>query len=190
MNPLRRNFIKQSSLVTGSFFLFEPLKTLESLSENSRLGRLLNQVAIIHTNDLHNTIGSLTTGRKNGYGGLKNIAHSLGNTSKPDLLLDAGDFLDESVSPEQHKEMILYMNRIGYHAVTLGNRELSKGQDYLAGLLPFMKFLIVNCNYSFTHPQLIEHVHSYSIIRSGKYRIGLTGVGVDLHHIKERAGIT
>ena len=191
MNPLRRDFLKQSSFLTGSLFLYKPFRAFESLSKNSQqLNRLLNQVTIIHTNDLHNNIDALTTGKKNGYGGLKNIENCLGPVSLSALLLDGGDFLDESLSLAEHKKMISYMNHLGYRAATLGNRELSKGQDYLAALLPFMKFSIVNCNYSFTHPHLMNQIHSYSIIRSGKYRIGLTGVGVNPDQSKEKTGIT
>jgi 2',3'-cyclic-nucleotide 2'-phosphodiesterase (5'-nucleotidase family) len=71
----------------------------------------LNEIAIIHTNDLHNRIGPVQVGKRNGYGGLKNIEAHLEKSASSHLLVDAGDFLDETAGFSQHRQMITYMNR-------------------------------------------------------------------------------
>ena len=160
--------------------MWEPINQLSSKSGRQfGLGHLLDEVSIIHTNDLHNNIESLQTGKKSGYGGLRNISASLAQIETSFLLLDAGDFLDDKASMEDHKRMIRSMNQLGFRAATIGNRELSNGVEHLASLMPLMKFSLVNCNYTFDDPYLCNNIHSYKILRSGRFKIGLTGVGTN-----------
>ena len=179
MDSLRRDFIRQSTLLSGGLLLLKPLESVTDFSLNSLgLGQSMDQVTILHTNDLHNAIDPIHSGRGKGYGGLRNISNYLKKAGSSVILLDAGDFLDDKASPEDHKKMISYMNRVGFSCATIGNRELENGQDYFAGLLPFMKFTLVNCNYSFDNHELKQAVQTYRVIETGKYKIGVTGVGV------------
>jgi len=188
MNSFRRDFLKQSGFIGGAFFIGEPLKQLNDLSAN-RLGlNFLREVSIFHTNDLHNSIEPLQIGKRNGYGGLKNIKAVLNQSASTHLLLDAGDFLEDAASIQQQQQMIYAMNRIGFHASTIGNHELSKGADHLAQLVPLMKFSLVNCNYSFDHPTLAASIASYKIIKTGRFKVGVTGVGT--HQLKTKDGIS
>jgi 5'-nucleotidase len=59
-----------------------------------------------------------------------------------------------------------------------------------------MKFSLVNCNYTFDHPDLQNNIHAYRVLRSGRFKIGITGVGtnqslptrgVNWHHPYDRA---
>jgi 5'-nucleotidase len=56
--------------------------------------------------------------------------------------------------------------------------------------MPLMKFKLINCNYSFSHPALLNNILPYHVIKSGKYKVGITGVGVGLDQLKNAAGIT
>ena len=187
MDSFRRDFLKQSGFIGGGLLIAEPLKQLNNFSETSLGFNFLREVNIFHTNDLHNNIEPLQTGKKSGYGGLKNMAAVLSQSSTAHLLLDAGDFVDDAVSIEEQQKMIRAMNKLGFRASTIGNRELAKGADHLAELIPLMKFSLVNCNYSFEHPVLRANVQSYKIIKTGKYKIGVTGVGT--HQLKSMEGI-
>ena len=193
MDSLRRDFIRQSGLLGGGLLLLKPLESVTDFSLKSLgLGQSLNKVTILHTNDLHNTIEPIQSGRRKGYGGLKNISNYLKRSGSSVLLLDAGDFLDDKASVDEHKQMINYMNKVGFSCATIGNRELGKGQEYFAGLLPLMKFSLVNCNYSFEQENLRNSVQQYRILKAGKYKIGVTGVGVKTntvtwHHPYEKA---
>ena len=176
MDSKRRYFIRQSGLLSGAFFLGKPLRTLDAASQ-SYLGINNNEINIVHSNDLHNRLESFSCGVKSGYGGMTNVEKSL-SSRNPHLLLDAGDFLDQSASLTEHKRMIARMNELGYTAATLGNHELGNGVDYFASLLGLMNFSIVNCNYWFDHSYLSEKVKSFTVVKTGRYKIGLTGVGV------------
>jgi len=170
MNTERRKFIRNSSLITGGLVFIDPLKKLAGLTAGNAFTGTLQTVNIFHTNDLHNQLHPFTGGNRHGYGGLRNISGVLDAAKSKHILLDAGDFLDSKASPEDHSQMIQVMNQLGYHAATIGNRELARGQEYLAGLASEMKFRLVNCNYSFSNPALREQVLSSHIISWGQFK--------------------
>ena len=180
MTTHRRDFIKHSSVIAGGLLLTNPMEALASFS-NSINGNDANKLSIVHTNDLHNQLHPLQTGAKSGLGGLNNIQRDLKKVISRSLLLDAGDFLNDAASHADHRQMIDAMNLMGYTAGTIGNRELANGETYLASLLPLMKFSLVNCNYRFSNTILKEQIKPYIISKSGKYRIGITGVGPKVH---------
>ena len=200
MNTQRRNFIKNSSLATGGLFFSPSFKKITALfGKAPELAKALDTITIFHTNDLHNQIQPRIQGHLNGYGGLKSIREILQQKDAQAILVDAGDFLDDRASMLDHKEMIEVMNQVGYNAATIGNKELTKGQAYLAELMKEMNFKLVNCNYSFSHSYLKANVLPYTIFKWGQYKVGITGVGTDLdaklksseniiyHHPYERA---
>lgn len=131
-----------------------------------------NNVAIYHTNDLRGELGPTV----DNWGGLDQIKTILEREETGDLILDAGDFLNASHSMQQQKAVIHTMNSIGYHAATIGDQELLNGQNHLAALVPLMQFSLVNCNYEF-NSRISKLIKPYVIIYSGKYKIGITGVG-------------
>jgi 5'-nucleotidase len=176
MTTQRRDFIKHSSFIAGGLLLTNPLEALASFSK-SISGNDEQTFSILHTNDLHNQIDPVQWGKKSGLGGLKNIHRDLKKAISRSMLLDAGDFLDDAASFADHRKMINAMNQTGYVAATIGNRELARGEEYLADLVPYLKFPLVNCNYSFSNEKLKESIQPYIVRKSGKYRIGITGVG-------------
>ena len=177
MTTPRREFLKHTSVIAGGLLLTNPLEALASFSRGNTGSCEANKLSIVHTNDLHNQLHPLQWGKQSGLGGLNNIHLHLKKVISGSLLLDAGDFLDDAASYAEHRDMIIAMNEIGYMAGTIGNRELANGQQYLATLLPLLKFPLVNCNYRFTNGKLKEGIQPYIILKSGNYRIGITGVG-------------
>lgn len=177
MNQHRRSFLKKTTLLTGGFLAASKMNALAAISKTiNTLEHSNNSLTIFHTNDLHGKINST----EHNIGGLKQIARSLSNENIRGLLLDAGDFLDESHTYGADKEIVSAMNALGYHAATVGNHELSKGEDYLAALLPSIQFPLINCNYTFSNETLKKEIKSYVIIKYGTLRIGITGVGPQL----------
>ncbi|MEP6613141.1 MAG: hypothetical protein ABJA76_14675, partial [Mucilaginibacter sp.] len=83
----------------------------------------------------------------------------------------------------QHKQLIAVMNNMGYHAAGIGSQELAPGQDYLATLAATMKFPLLNCNYEFTG-NLKNRVKPYTIITTGRFRVGITAVGSQVSGVK------
>ncbi len=179
MSNQRRDFLKQVSFAGGGLLLCDPLNAINySKGFYGKFNNILNEVSIYHTNDLHNRIEAVEFGKNEGYGGLRNIEKCIEKTIGAKLLLDAGDFLDETKSTQEHLEMVRYMNQVGYTAATIGNREIARGEEYLAQLMSSMNFSLVNCNYQFQHPILKEKILSYKIHKTGRFRIGITGIGL------------
>jgi len=173
MNKERRAFINQISLVAAVAAFNKPALLLASVNQkNNRLNGSGQDVTVYHTNDLHGQIQPVMANK----GGLSNIQMVLKQQQANGLLLDSGDFLGGKQRIAAQKEIISAMNNMGYHAAAIGNDELAFGQDYLASLIPFMSFSLVNCNYSFAG-DLNNLVKPYTIICSDKFKIGITGVG-------------
>jgi 5'-nucleotidase len=177
-------------MLASAFILGKQLANAESSGRLLFKELRLQEVPVFYTGDMHGRIHPFSYGRLNHIGGLNNIVSAIQKNSTSHLLVDAGDFIDKNGSLDDAIQLINLMNKTGYHAVTPGDKELSKGQDYLASLLPLMSFKMVNCNYEFTHPVLKSRILPYHIISYGKFKIGVTGVGPDIRGKKSSEGIT
>lgn len=179
MNNNRRKFLQSSSLLATAYLFGKPLKTFAGISTNTFLNQRLplNAVQIIHTNDLHGRLHPFAFGDLHNIGGLHNIHDVIKNKDIAPVLVDSGDFLDANGSFSDHINMISQMNKVKYTAVTIGDKELKQGEAYLASLVQYMNFSIVNCNYSFSNPVLKAKVRPYLVVRFGQYKVGITGVG-------------
>lgn len=163
MNTTRRSFLCNTSLVTGWLLLQQSFKSFGAAAGNATyLPGNNREILIWYTNDLHGEMTPLLPTQRQG------------------LLLDAGDFTHPDPHSAASLNMIQAMNLAGYHAATIGNRELANGQAALAVLIPHMQFALVNCNYRFTDPILRSGVLPYKIIYAGSLKIGVTGVGPQL----------
>ncbi|MBC9909480.1 bifunctional metallophosphatase/5'-nucleotidase [Chitinophaga varians] len=160
MNKDRRAFLRNTSLATGLLLLQQPFRSLAATTGNATYLPGNNRaLQIWHTNDMHGQVPRLRPSGDQG------------------ILLDAGDFLHGTANGNVHRETIDAMNRAGYHAATIGNRELAGGQAALAALIPHMQFALVNCNYQFTDKTLARQVLPYKIVYAGSLKVGITGVG-------------
>ncbi|MFY0256166.1 metallophosphoesterase [Chitinophaga sp. 30R24] len=162
MHIARRAFLRNTSMATGLLFLQQPFRMLAAVSNNATYIPGNNRELFVrHSNDLHGQPLRLQPGEQG-------------------LLVDAGDFTDGSTNVAAHREMIAAMNHAGYHAATIGNRELANGQAALSALIPDMQFALVNCNYRFSDKALAQQVQPYKIVYAGRLKIGITGVGPQL----------
>lgn len=177
----RREFIQVCSVATAGVLFTKPLKTIAGISRYA-FSNISNMVTLFHTNDLHGNTEPFTIGKINGLGGLDNVTAFLKKNSSSHILLDAGDFLNDNASITEHKKFIDKMNKTGYHAAAVGNRELSNGQAYLASLIDLINFKLINCNYEFSDPVLKNKIVPYHIIKYGAFKIGITGIGIRLNN--------
>jgi 5'-nucleotidase len=178
----RRKFLQTSSLITTGFLLGKPFKTIAGRGDSAVYNENLtaNDISVLYTADLNGQVGSFNLGRLNSIGGLHNVYSTIKQDSPSHLLLDGGDFLNEKGASEDHSNMIAMMNKTGYHAATIGDKELSNGEDHLASLIPLMDFKLVNCNYEFSNPVLKSKILKFHIVNYNGYRVGLTGVGPEI----------
>jgi len=180
MNNPRRLFLNQLTVMAGVAALNKPFTSAAAIARHiNTLQTVGSQVTVYHTNDLR---GNIDVVYKN-MGGLDQIRTVLKNQEVNGLLVDAGSFLNASDNLSRQKKVIYTMNGIGYHVATIGSHELLHGQEHLATLVPLMQFALVNCNYQFDN-QLSNLVKPYVIINSGKFRIGITGVGQQIGEVK------
>lgn len=176
MTPARRSFLKKSGILTSAALFSSHLDTLAGITK--KINTLNSEhVIIFQTNDLNGRI----EGNRNGFGGIKNIVELIKAQQTSGLNVDAGNFLASGASRNQQERTIYLMNKIGYHAVTIGANELAMGQESFAELLPQMDFPLVNCNYTFSHTGLSSSVKRYIILKNKNLKIGITGVGAALN---------
>jgi 5'-nucleotidase len=180
MNKPRRTFLTQLSVIAGATALTRPFNAMATVAKSvSSLHASQSAVAVYHTNDLNGHINPVYKSM----GGLGHIRSTLKNQETGGLLLDAGNFTRNSNKVENHRDVIGVMNSIGYHAAAIGANELSMGQEELMTLIPLMQFSLVNCNLQFDN-KLADMIKPYVIIRSGNFKIGITGVCHKVEGIK------
>jgi 5'-nucleotidase len=72
------------------------------------------------------------------------------------------------------------MAAMGYDAATMGNHDFDAGLENFATQLQHAGFPILLCNYDFTNTPMESKFQPYKIIKKGKLKIGITGVGIEL----------
>ena len=74
---------------------------------------------------------------------------------------------------------VAIMNAFGVDASALGNHEFDNGMDSLAMLMQLKKFPVVVSNYDVSGSKLKGLVEPYLIVKKGKLKIGIMGLGVE-----------
>jgi 5'-nucleotidase len=178
----RRSFIRSNALIAGALLLSDTADALASVTRQiNTVSASLDGIHIFHTNDMS---GQVARGF-NGFGGLHLFRENIASQEFQGILLDGGGFLNKEHTAGQHREFVELMGRTGYHAATIGEAELGFGEQHLAELATNLLFDLVNCNYEFSNPVLKQTVKPYVVLKYGKKRIGVTGVGpnVDLQGV-------
>lgn len=177
----RRRFLRQSGITAGLIALGQfPLGSLAAEDGQQLL-------SILHTNDVHSRLDPfpMDGGQYQGLGGVvarHKLISSIRRETEHVLLLDAGDIFQGTPYFNYYKgepEMKV-MSMLGYECATLGNHDFDHGIDGLVKQLVHANFPIVNCNYDFGGTALEDIVVPYTIVRKGKLKIGILGVGIEL----------
>lgn len=173
----RRSFIQQGLMATGSL-------AFSGIGEEAGLYKL----TILHTNDTHSRIDPfpMDGGRNQGLGGVAARAELIKKIRQEEenvLLLDAGDIFQGTPYFNLYKgeAEIKAMSAMRYDATTIGNHDFDAGLENLANQLTgHARFPMIVANYDFSKTPMEYKYESYKIIRKGKLKIGITGVGIEL----------
>jgi 5'-nucleotidase len=178
----RRKFIRDTGMTAASFLLAHPLLyAKESAAKPARL-------TILHTNDVHSRMEAfpMDGGPNAGKGGVAARAaliKKIRASEEQVLLLDAGDIFQGTpyFNVFKGEPEIKAMQLMGYDAAIMGNHDFDAGlENFAMQIGAHAKFPIVMCNYDFRHTVMENKFVPYHIIKKGKLKIGLTGVGIEL----------
>ncbi len=178
----RRKFLQQSA--TASALLASSQFPFDALAVESNK----HSVTVLHTNDVHSRLDPfpMDGSKYQGLGGVvarEKIISKIRSEEKYTLLLDAGDIFQGTPYFNYYKgepEMKV-MSMLRYEAATLGNHDFDNGVDGLVRQLQHADFPFVNCNYDFSNTPLDTIIKPYTIIKRGKIKIGILGVGIELN---------
>lgn len=144
-------------------------------------------ITVLHTNDVHSHIDPFPAdhGAFPNMGGVARRASLIQKiiAENPNtLVLDAGDIFQGTPYFNFYGGELEFklMNRMGYHAATLGNHDFDNGLEGLLAQLPHAEFQFVSSNYDFTNTILDGQIKPYTIFKKGGIRIGVFGLGIDL----------
>jgi 5'-nucleotidase len=176
----RRKFLTQSALAAGA--LLAPPRLMAA-----GLDYDVKKLTILHTNDVHSRIDPfpMDGGRNQGLGGVAARAALIETIRKEEeqvLLLDAGDIFQGTPYFNLYKgePEMKAMAAMGYDAVTMGNHDFDAGLENFATQLKHGGFPVLLCNYDFTNTAMEMKTLPYTILKKGKLKIGITGVGIEM----------
>jgi 5'-nucleotidase len=174
----RRHFIKQSAFTAGAL-----LASQWALAEATP-----QRLVILHTNDVHSRLEPfpMDGSRNQGLGGIAaraQLISDIRNKNEQVLLLDAGDIFQGTPYFNMYKgePEMKAMTKIGYDACVMGNHDFDAGLDNFATQLNHATFPVIMCNYDFTATSMEGKSMPYKVFKKGKLKIGVTGVGIEMH---------
>ncbi|RKE95074.1 bifunctional metallophosphatase/5'-nucleotidase [Ichthyenterobacterium magnum] len=181
----RREFIQQTAAASALIGLSGI--GLQSFSTTSKT------ITILHTNDVHSHIDSFgpNDGRNPNQGGVARRAtliESIRKNNPNTLLLDAGDIFQGTPYFNYYGGELEFklMSMLKYDLATIGNHDFDNGIDGLYAQLPHAKFDFVSANYDFTNTILDTHVKPYKTFIKGGIKIGVFGLGIELHGLVDK----
>jgi 5'-nucleotidase len=177
----RRNFLKQTALAGGALIASQAgIGEAWAAAEPARL-------VILHTNDVHSRLEPfpMDGGRMQGLGGVATRAQVIQQIRKQNeqvLLLDAGDIFQGTpyFNLYNGEPEIKAMTSMGYDACTMGNHDFDAGIENFALQMSRASFPCIVSNYDFTNTALENKTLPYKIIKKGRLKIGIYGLGIKL----------
>ncbi|MBT6699849.1 MAG: twin-arginine translocation signal domain-containing protein [Flavobacteriales bacterium] len=173
----RRDFIKRAALGTAAMSII-PSKAFSDTLD-------LNQLTILHTNDMHSHIHPFESGRNKGVGGMAQratIIKQIRDEGNQVLLLDAGDIFQGTPYFNIYGGELEFklMSEMGYDASTIGNHDFDNGLDGLVNQLPHAKFPFIVSNYDFSNTNMHDKYLKYKVFNKGGIKVGVFGIGIEL----------
>ena len=176
----RRNFIDKSikGIALGATF-GQFSFTQDKINEE------YEKLVLLHTNDTHSRLDAFDSGDFKGLGGVaarKTIIDKIRSEEKNVLLVDAGDIFQGTPYFNMFlgELEIKAMSMLGYDASTMGNHDFDAGLDNFNKQMQHANFPFIVSNYDFSDTILHNKIAPYKIIKKGKLKIGLFGLGIEL----------
>jgi 5'-nucleotidase len=173
----RREFIKKAGLISAGL----------SVTPFTSWGIDNERLVILHTNDWHSHIDPFSANHKKypSMGGASRraaIIQEIRSKYKNVLLLDSGDIFQGTPYFNQYGGELEFklMSEMGYDFATLGNHDFDGGIEGLDKQLPHANFRFLCANYDFKNTLLDGKVKPYNIVKKGKFKIGIFGIGIEL----------
>jgi 5'-nucleotidase len=176
----RRDFIHRSFLVAGGMLVSPELLAAENSKKHPK-------ITILHTNDTHSNIDPFPANHSKypGMGGVSRryeLIQKIREQEEHVLLLDAGDIFQGTPYFNKYGgvlEMKL-MTELGYDAATMGNHDFDGGLEGFASAKDHADFPFLCANYDFSDTILKGRTQSHTILRKGKVKVGIFGIGIEL----------
>lgn len=153
-------------------------------------GSAVERITILHTNDLHSRIEPFPSNNSRfaGQGGMArraSLVDAIRRENSNVLLLDSGDIFQGTPYFNFFGGEIEFklMSQMGYLASTIGNHDFDAGLDGLYKQLPHASFDFVCSNYDFSQTIMKDRVRPYKIIKAGKIKVGIFGLGIQLENL-------
>lgn len=181
----RRDFIQKTA--AGSALVLGGL-SLSSFAEPT-----IKKITILHTNDVHSHIDpfSVDDPKYPNMGGAARRATLIQELRKRNpntLLLDAGDIFQGTPYFNYYGGELEFklMSMMQYDLATLGNHDFDNGLAGFKKQLPHGTFDFVSANYDFKNTILDGLVKPYKIFVKDGIKIGVFGLGIELHGLVEQ----
>jgi 5'-nucleotidase len=179
----RRDFIQKSTASAA-------LIGLGGLGLQSFASVKTSKITILHTNDVHSHIDpfgpeDVINANKGGVARRASLVEAIRNENPNTLLLDAGDIFQGTPYFNYYGGELEFklMSKLKYDAATIGNHDFDNGIDGLYAQLPHATFQFLSANYDFSNTIMDTHVKPYSIFIKDDVKIGVFGIGIELHNL-------
>jgi len=181
----RRDFIQKTA--AGSALVLGGL-SLSSFAEPT-----VKKITILHTNDVHSHIDPFPVDdpkypNMGGAARRATLIQELRNQNPNTLLLDAGDIFQGTPYFNYYGGELEFklMSMMQYDLATLGNHDFDNGLAGFKKQLPHGTFDFVSANYDFKNTILDGLVKPYKIFVKDSIKIGIFGLGIELHGLVEQ----
>ncbi|MBC9811433.1 metallophosphatase [Crocinitomicaceae bacterium CZZ-1] len=176
----RIDFVRNTFAVAGGLILSPSLFSQKPEKKQIKL-------TILHTNDTHSNIDPFPANHakfpnRGGVVWRHELIQKIRSEEEHVLLLDSGDLFQGTPYFNKYKgvlEMKL-MSEMGYEASTMGNHEFDLGLEGFKNAKRYAKFPFICSNYDFSDTILNGETIPHLIIRKGKLKIGILGLGVEM----------
>ena len=166
---------------------------LGGLSLSSFAEPTVKKITILHTNDVHSHIDPFPVDdpkypNMGGAARRATLIQELRNQNPNTLLLDAGDIFQGTPYFNYYGGELEFklMSMMQYDLATLGNHDFDNGLAGFKKQLPHGTFDFVSANYDFKNTILDGLVKPYKIFVKDGIKIGVFGLGIELHGLVEQ----